>query len=121
MLTQGAAMRFAEAAAGFLPRREPKEWLTRALLLRTEDGEPAVLGRTEAIAVLEKTRAHAKNTDQPELERDIAAGIDVIKAAAPVEVPVIVFLEVEGEVSFGVFTLGLPGAARTKPGKPKKG
>ncbi|HTJ83813.1 MAG TPA: hypothetical protein VL400_18970 [Polyangiaceae bacterium] len=109
MLTQGAAMRFAEAAAGWLRTREPGAWLSRAFFVTTDGGKRTVLARTEAVSLLEKARAKAHAEARTELEREIAAGIDVIKAAAPIEVPVVVFLEKDGGlIEMGVLTVALP-------------
>ncbi|MBI4951127.1 MAG: hypothetical protein HY908_03775 [Myxococcales bacterium] len=109
MLTQAVALRFAEAAAGWLRAREPGAWLERAIFVTSDDGRRAVLARREVVALLEKARDHARDTARAALEREIAAGIDVVKAAAPVDVPVVVFLEREdGAVELGVLTLALP-------------
>lgn len=108
-------MRFAESAARWLERREPKAWLTLAIFVRSDDGKHTVLPREQAVSLLEKARAHAVATDRAELARELSTGLDLVKAAAPVEVPLIVFLEAEGgEVSFGVLTLALPPSNRGK-------
>jgi len=82
-------MRIAEAGAGWLRRREPTAWL--------------------ALAIMEKARSKAAASGRAELERDLARGIDLIKAAAPIEVPVAIFFErPDGEIETGVITLRLP-------------
>ncbi|MBL9028746.1 MAG: hypothetical protein JNL21_41520 [Myxococcales bacterium] len=111
MLSQGAAMRFAEAAARWLEVRAPAEWLALALVLTKEGGKPAIMPRAEAVSLLEKARALAASKQRTGLTADIAAGIDVVKAAAPIEVPLVVFIEREGgEVEMGVLRLALPRA-----------
>lgn len=108
-------MRFAEAGARWLRLREPSAWLTLALVLTKEDRRPAVMERAEAVSVLEKARALATTQGRGELSAEIAAGIDVLKAAAPIEVPLVVFVERDGgEVEMGVLRLTLPKPA-TKP------
>jgi len=109
MLTQGAAVRFAEKAARWLQVREPADWLTRAIVVTSEEGKRAVVERQEAVALLEKARAKAAHDGLGELAREIVAGMDVVKAAAPIEVPVIIFVEKkDAPPEMGVITLALP-------------
>jgi len=61
------------------------------------------------VEILEQARAHAASTRRPQLALEIAGGIDIIKATAPIDVPLVVFVEREsGEVDMGVITLSLP-------------
>lgn len=109
MLSQGAAMRIAEAAAGWLRRRDPTAWLALAIIVIKDDGTHHVAPRSDAIAMFEKARSKAAGSGRTELERDLARAIDLIKAAAPIEVPVTIFFErPDGVVETGVLTLRLP-------------
>lgn len=109
MLSQGAAMRLAETAAQWLRRRPPKEWLTLAIVVIRDDGTHHVATRADAVAMFEKAQAKAASEGRAELARDVATGIDMIKAAAPVEVPVAIFFErADGVFETGVITLRLP-------------
>ena len=109
MLTQGAAVRFAEKAAGWLQVRDPVDWLTRAIVVTSEEGKRAVVDRHEAVALLEKARAKAVHDGLPTLAQEIVAGMDVVKAAAPIEVPLIIFVEKKDAApEMGVITLALP-------------
>jgi hypothetical protein len=115
MLSQGAAMRLAEAGAAWLRLREPAAWLKLALVLTKADGKPAVMERTAAVGLLEKARGLALAKGREELAEEISAGVDVVKAAAPVEVPLVVFIERDGgEVEMGVLRLTLPRPAGKK-------
>lgn len=102
-------MRLAETAAQWLRRRPPRDWLTRAILVIRDDGTHHVTTRPDAVAMFEKAKAKAALEARDELARDLAAGIDLIKAAAPVEVPVAIFFErADGVFETGVITLRLP-------------
>lgn len=109
MLSQSAALKIAEAAAGWLTRRQPRQWLEQAIIVRRYDGSYAVVAREQSLDVLDKARRHAEATGRAELAQDIASGIDIIKATAPIDVPLIVFVERPGGViDMGVITLSLP-------------
>jgi len=102
-------MRIAEAGAGWLRRREPTAWLALAIMVIKDDGKHHVAPRSDAIVMFEKARSKAAASGRAELERDLARGIDLIKAAAPIEVPVAIFFErPDGEIETGVITLRLP-------------
>ena len=110
-------MRYAEAAARWLPLREPSAWLALALVLTKEGGKPAIMPRADAVALLQKALALAATKGRDALAAEISAGIDLIKASAPIEVPLLVFLEREGgEVEMGVLRLSLPAASK-KPAR----
>ena len=53
-------MRIAESAAGWLRRRDPKAWLSLAIVVLIDDGHSHhVVPRVEAVNMLEKARAKA--------------------------------------------------------------
>ncbi len=110
-------MRIAESAAGWLRRRDPKAWLSLAIVVLIDDGQSHhVVPRVEAVNMLEKARAKASQNKFVELERDLAVGIDLVKAAAPIEVPVVAFFEREDRpIETGVITLRLPTKAAKRP------
>lgn len=115
MLNQRTALRLAEAAAKWLATRDLRQWLNQAIVVTTEAGKHFVCPREQALALLDKAREKAVAKGLPDLERDIAAGIDVVKGTAPIDVPVVVFLERDGgEVEMGVFTLALPMKAKAQ-------
>lgn len=102
-------MRFAEVGAACLRLREPAAWLELALFITKENERPKVLGRAETVLLLAKARELAAAKERHDLVLEISAGIDVLKAAAPIEVPLVVFIERdEGEVEMGVLRLTLP-------------
>lgn len=115
MLSREAALRFAEAAATWLEEREPRAWLNQSIFITREGGKYAVHPRKDGVALLEKARLKAATEGLLELEHDITRGIDVVKSTAPIDVPVVVFIEkADGAVDMGVITLSLP--FKKKPG-----
>ena len=102
-------MRIAESAAGWLRRRDPKAWLSLAIVVLIDDGHSHhVVPRVEAVNRLEKARAKASQTKFVELERDLAVGIDLVKAAAPIEVPVVAFFATSRYVLHSVSGATMP-------------
>lgn len=115
MLSQRTALRLAEATAKWLGDRDPRQWLNQAIVVTTDAGKHFVCPRAQALEVLLKAQEKAAAKGMTELERDIAGGMDIVKATAPIDVPVVVFIEREGgEVEMGVFTLALPMKAKAK-------